>query len=173
MVEDSLILTVTLAVLALIGGLIAAEIGRRGTRYAAELTAQQASREVQVSMLTDFIETVLDTSKAVQSYVFGVPKEQRRQRVHTDDWAEVQPLFEPALVGIHRARALSKSLIWPDISAAYETCDDFFFKLIRGTDEDAEWELWGETLYDQSDPITVVIELAGDKRREILLSYAA
>lgn len=113
MAEDSVVITISLGVLALIGGLIAAEIGRRGTRYAADLSAQQASREVQVSMLTDFIETVLDTSKAVQSYVFGVPKEQRRQRVHTEDWAEVQPLFEPALVSIHRARALSKSLICP------------------------------------------------------------
>ncbi len=54
-----------------------------------------------------------------------------------------------------------------------KTCDEFFFKLIRGTDEDAEWELWGETLYDQSDPIAAVIEHAGDKRREILLSHAA
>ena len=71
MIEDSVVITISLGVLALIGGLIAAEIGRRGTRYAADLSAAQAGREVQVSMLTDFIETVLDTSKAVQSYVFG------------------------------------------------------------------------------------------------------
>lgn len=100
MIEDSVVITISLGVLALIG-VIAAEIGWRGTRYAADLSAAQAGREVQVSMLTDFIETVLDTSKAVQSYVFGCPRS------------------------------------------------------------------------NQSDPITVVIELAGDKRREILLSYAA
>jgi hypothetical protein len=61
---------------------------------------------VQVSILTDFIETVLNTAQAVQSYALGVSPEQRRQRVHIEDWSEIQPLFEPALVAVHRARAL-------------------------------------------------------------------
>lgn len=173
MAAESVELTVILAVVALIGGLIAAEIGRRATRYAADLDAQQASRQIQVAMLTDFIDTVLDTAKAVQSYVFGVPADQRRQRIHTDHWTDVQTLFEPALVSVQKARALSKSLLWDDIMRAYAVCDDFFFKLIRGTDEESEYMLWGELLYEQEDPVTVVIELAAARRRELLAAFKA
>lgn len=115
MTKDSAELTVVLALLAVIGGLLAAEIGRRGTRYAAKLQAEQASRQVQVESLTDFIETVLNTAQAVPSYALGIPKERRRQRVHVDDWSDVKPLFGPALMAVHRARALSKSLVWEDI----------------------------------------------------------
>jgi hypothetical protein len=171
MTDDSVALTIWLAVLAVIGGVIAAEIGRRGTRYAANLQAQQAGKEVQVSILTDFIETVLATAQAVQSYAFGMSTEQRRRRAPAEDWSAVQPLFEPALVAVHRARALSRSLIWDDIVAAYETCDEFFFKVIRGTDDDAEYDQWGAMLYAETDPITVVIELAGNRRREVLATY--
>lgn len=173
MSKDSVELTILLAVLAAVGGLMAAEIGRRGTQYAARLQAQQAAREVQVSMLTEFIETVLNTAQAVQSYAMGVPTEQRRQRVHVADWAQIQPLFEPALMAVHRARALSTSLFWPDITAAYNTCDDFFFKIIRGSEDDSEYQFWADVLYREDDPITAVIELAGARRREVMAGHRA
>lgn len=171
MSADSVELTILLAVLAVVGGLVAAEIGRRGTRYAADLDARQAGREVQVALLTEFIETVLNTAQAVQSYAFGVPAEQRRQRLHHEDWLHIQPLFEPALMAVHRAKALSRSLQWPDITAAYDTCDAFFSKLIRGTEDDAEYQAWGDVLYAEDDPVSVVIALAGDRRREVLAGY--
>lgn len=154
MAEDSVVITISLGVLALIGGLIAAEIGRRGTRYAADLSAQQASREVQVSMLTDFIETVLDTSKGgAVLCVWGSQGATQATGPHRGLGRGPAALRTGAGKHPPRPRIVEISHL-PDISAAYETCDDFFFKLIRGTDEDAEWELWGETLYDQSDPIT-------------------
>ena len=171
MSQDSVELTVLLAVLAIVGGVIAAEIGRRGTRYAADLEARQAGRETQVSILTDFLDTVLNTAQAVQAYAFGVPAEQRRQRLHAGHWAEVHALFEPALMAVHRASVLSKSLLWPDITAAYGTCDEFFLKVIRGTDEEAELQSWGEVLYNEDSPIAVVVDLVGDRRREVLAGY--
>ncbi|AEV73988.1 hypothetical protein MycrhN_3468 [Mycolicibacterium rhodesiae NBB3] len=173
MSSDSAELAIVLAVVAVVGGLIAAEIGRRGTRYAADLQAQQAFREVQVSILTEFIETVLNTARAVQSYAFGASAEQRGRRDHGDEWADIQPLLGPALTAVQRARALSKSLIWQDITDAYNTCDDFFFKIIRGSEGDEEYQTWADVLYDETDPVTVVVAMAGDRRREVLDAYRA
>lgn len=173
MSQDSVELTVLLSLLAVVGGLIAAEIGRRGTRYAANLEAQQAFREVQVAVLTEFIETVLNTAQSVQAYAFGVTAENRRQRVHVEHWAEIQELFEPALMAVHRARALSKSLMWADITDAYGECDDFFFKIIRGAEDETEYQRWADVLYDETDPVSVVIDLASDRRREVLAAFGA
>jgi len=158
------IITAVIGAAVVIAGAI---VARNATRYAANLQAQKARHEAHVSILTEFIDAAVDAATAVQTYVHDVPKDLRAHEVDPDDWPKVKPFFDPALAKIQRARALSNSLIWPDVKSAWDQCDDILYGVIEGKDPD----LWSKHLKTQPDSITRLMMIAGTKRADILESY--
>jgi hypothetical protein len=158
------------AITAVIGAVVViagAIVARNATRYAANLNAQQARNQAHVSILSEFIETALDAVTAVQSYVHGVPRDLRQHIVDEEDWPKVKPMFDPALIKIQRARALSNSLIWPDVQTAWNECYEFLYGVIEGDDPD----LWSKHTKNQPDSITRLLAISGQNRADILKSY--
>ena len=47
----------------------------------------------------------------------------------------------------------------------------YLLKIIRGSEDEVEYQGWADVLYNEADPVTVAIEMAGDRRREELVGY--